>query len=150
MRKHRTVKRCPYCGKEFHHGWTGYNLHLKHRHYKVWIYGNKHCAAEPAHLWPVRKDLDQPDSVVEPVHQCQTLTYTALVSEPTHYREGEVECIDAIRAALGIEGFRAYCKGNVMKYLWREQHKGGQVDVQKAQKYLEWLVDTPSPVEDPE
>lgn len=148
MRKSGTVKRCPYCGKMFRHGWSGYALHLKNRHYKVWMFGSRECATEPAHLWPVWKGLDESTSVVEPVNQVQTLTYTALVSEPTHYRQGNVECIEAIQAALGVEGFRAYCKGNVIKYLWRETYKGGQVDVEKAQKYLEWLVNTPSPMED--
>ena len=47
------------------------------------------------------------------------------VNKPAHYRQGEIECIDAIRAALTPEEFRGYCKGNVLKYVWRERHKGG-------------------------
>ena len=46
---------------------------------------------------------------------------------PEHYRQGGIECIDAIEAALTPEEFRGYCKGNAMKYIWRMNHhaKGG-------------------------
>jgi hypothetical protein len=58
------------------------------------------------------------------------------VNRPPHYRRGEVECIDGIRAALGPEGFRAFCRGNAMKYLWRCEHKGNeQQDLDKAVWY---------------
>jgi len=42
------------------------------------------------------------------------------VNHPSHYNESGIECIEAIRATLGCE-FPAYCKGTVMKYLWRYQ-----------------------------
>jgi hypothetical protein len=60
-----------------------------------------------------------------------------LVSAPPHYRQGDIECIDAIRAALTEEEFRGYCKGNALKYIWRERHKGGDESVAKAEWYLE-------------
>ena len=59
-----------------------------------------------------------------------------LVNSPPHYRQGDIECIDAIRAALTEEEFRGYVKGNSMKYLWREKHKGGDQDLKKAVWYL--------------
>jgi hypothetical protein len=59
-----------------------------------------------------------------------------LVNAPPHYRQGDIECIDAIRSALTDEEFRGYVKGNVMKYLWREKHKGGDEDLKKAAWYL--------------
>jgi hypothetical protein len=59
-----------------------------------------------------------------------------LVNAPPHYRQGGVECIDAIRAALTPEEFCGYLKGNSMKYLWREKHKGGGQDLKKAAWYL--------------
>ena len=62
-------------------------------------------------------------------------------TQPQHYRQGGVECIDAIRAALG-EGFADYCTGNVIKYVWRYKHKNGLQDLQKASVYLTWLRDT--------
>lgn len=58
------------------------------------------------------------------------------VTSPSHYTEGEVECIDAIRAALGDLGFPDYCVGNAMKYLWRWKLKNGREDLAKATFYL--------------
>lgn len=62
------------------------------------------------------------------------------VDKPTHYTSGAVECIDAIRSALTPDEFRGYLKGNIMKYVWRERHKNGVEDLQKAAKYLDWLI----------
>ena len=56
------------------------------------------------------------------------------------YRHGSIECIDAIRAALTPEEFRGFCKGNVMKYVWRERHKGGDADLDKARDYVGYAV----------
>jgi hypothetical protein len=55
-----------------------------------------------------------------------------MVNSPPHYRQGEIECINAIRSALTEEEFRGYCKGNAIKYIWREKHKGGNESVEKA------------------
>jgi hypothetical protein len=57
-----------------------------------------------------------------------------------HYRQGDIECIDAIRAALTDEEWRGFCKGNVLKYTWREKHKGGDGSLLKAQDYLRWAL----------
>ncbi len=59
-----------------------------------------------------------------------------LVNHPPHYCAGEIECIQAIRAALTPEEFRGFCKGNALAYLWRERHKGGDVDLRKAEWYI--------------
>ncbi len=64
------------------------------------------------------------------------------VNHPSHYCTGGVECIDAIRAALEQEGFQEYCRGNVIKYLWRWRHKGGLEDLKKANVYLGWLINS--------
>lgn len=68
------------------------------------------------------------------------------VNNPTHYTQGEIECIDAIRAALTPEEYRGYLKGNVMKYTWRERVKGATESLRKAQWYLQRLIafDTPT------
>lgn len=59
-----------------------------------------------------------------------------MVNSPEHYNQGAVECIDAIRAALGDEGFVAYCRGNAIKYNWRTGHKSDSVeDLKKAAWY---------------
>jgi hypothetical protein len=62
------------------------------------------------------------------------------INHPSHYNESGIECIEAIRATLDSE-FPAYCKGNVMKYLWRYQYKNGIEDLKKAQVYLNWMVE---------
>lgn len=54
------------------------------------------------------------------------------------YTHGGVECIDAIRAALTVEEFRGFCKGNIIKYVWRERYKGCNEDLRKAKDYLIW------------
>lgn len=59
---------------------------------------------------------------------------------PKHYRQGDIECIDAIKAALTPDEYRGYLKGNVMKYIWRENHKGGVDSLRKAMWYLERLI----------
>lgn len=67
------------------------------------------------------------------------------VNQPEHYRQGGIECIDAIEAALTPEEFRGFCKGNVLKYTWREKRKGGPESLQKAQWYLRRLLATLNP-----
>ena len=64
------------------------------------------------------------------------------VNKPSHYTQGDVECIDAIEAALGPEGFKAFCRGNVIKYSWRTEHKheNGQQDLEKAAWYLNRII----------
>lgn len=63
------------------------------------------------------------------------------VHHPDHYTHGERETIDKIRDITGDLGFRAYLKGNIIKYLDREQYKGNAVeDLQKAAWYLDKLI----------
>jgi len=38
---------------------------------------------------------------------------------PLHYKAGEMECIDAIRAQLSEAEWRGYLRGQVAKYNWR-------------------------------
>jgi hypothetical protein len=64
------------------------------------------------------------------------------VYHPGHYTQGGIECIDAIKAALGKERFAGYCAGNVIKYIWRYRLKDGIEDLQKAANYLKMLEET--------
>jgi hypothetical protein len=61
------------------------------------------------------------------------------VNHPPHYNQGGIECIEAIKAALG-DGFPDYLRGNVIKYLWRYKEKGGVEDLRKAAWYLDRLI----------
>lgn len=64
------------------------------------------------------------------------------VNKPEHYTQGGIESIEAIEASMSPAEFQAYCKGNVLKYLWRYPHKGkAEEDLRKAQWYLNRLID---------
>ena len=64
-----------------------------------------------------------------------------VVNHPSHYTQGGIECIDAIKAAtVGKTGIEAVCVANVVKYLWRYEEKNGVEDVKKARWYLERLI----------
>jgi hypothetical protein len=59
-----------------------------------------------------------------------------LINHPPHYTQGGIECIDAIRAALGHDGFVAFLRGQVIKYQWRLGLKGAAAeDAGKARWY---------------
>lgn len=61
---------------------------------------------------------------------------------PSHYKQGKVECIDALESATANKtGLEAVCVANVIKYLWRYEAKNGLEDVRKAQWYLAKLID---------
>lgn len=62
------------------------------------------------------------------------------VNHPPHYCKGGIECIDAIKASMSPEAFAGYCKGNIMKYIYRYEEKGGAEDLLKARVYLQWLI----------
>ena len=62
------------------------------------------------------------------------------VNHPEHYTKGGVECIEAIRASMTREAFCGYCKGNILKYIWRYEDKGQGEDLKKAKVYLDWLI----------
>ena len=86
---------------------------------------------------PEPKPLPPSYSVPPPVGQVDFSKWKPdPVNHPPHYKQGSIECIDAIRAALTEEEFRGYCKGNVLKYVWRERHKGGDQDLGKATFYM--------------
>ena len=64
-----------------------------------------------------------------------------MVSHPKHYTQGNIECIDALKAAtVGKRGIEAVCVANVIKYLWRYEEKNGIEDVRKAKWYIERLL----------
>lgn len=60
-----------------------------------------------------------------------------MVNHPPHYTAGGIECIDAMREALGLDGFVAYCRGAAIKYAWRAGLKGSTPeDLRKGAWYL--------------
>ena len=83
--------------------------------------------------WAFRYEWLEPAPVV---NECLTVDN---VNHPPHYNQGGIECIEAIKAATG-SGFVKYCTGNVIKYLWRYDNKGGLEDLKKAAWYLDRAI----------
>lgn len=64
-----------------------------------------------------------------------------LVNAPPHHLIGGIETIDFLRAKLSAAEFRGYLKGNVLKYVAREGHKGGLADQQRDLEKAVWYLD---------
>jgi len=63
------------------------------------------------------------------------------VNHPSHYTQGNIECIEAIaEATKQLHGIEAVATANVIKYVWRWKSKNGIEDLQKAQWYLNHLI----------
>ena len=57
------------------------------------------------------------------------------VNHPSHYTQGNIECIEAIaEATKQLQGIEAVATANVIKYVWRWKSKNGIEDLQKAQR----------------
>lgn len=64
------------------------------------------------------------------------------VNHPAHYTAGGIECIDALEAATSaLAGIEAVCTANAIKYLWRWKMKNGIEDLQKAEWYINRLIE---------
>lgn len=62
-------------------------------------------------------------------------------TSPAHYQQGGMQLLDIWKAKLSPEEFKGLCKGNVLKYVIRSDHKNGVEDLKKAKVYLEWLIE---------
>jgi hypothetical protein len=63
------------------------------------------------------------------------------VNHPSHYTQGAIECIEAIKEATkGLLGIEAVCTANIIKYVWRWKLKNGIEDLKKAEFYLKYLI----------
>lgn len=58
---------------------------------------------------------------------------------PSYYK-GKIEAFDFLKDKLTEEELAGFCKGNVIKYVTREKKKNGLEDLEKAQWYLEALI----------
>ena len=65
------------------------------------------------------------------------------IKSPNHYKLEGLNCetIDVVKARLGKEGFKAFCVGNVIKYVLRAEKKNGLEDYKKSKQYLEWIIE---------
>lgn len=65
------------------------------------------------------------------------------VNHPPHYTVGGLEVIDILQAKFTPEMFKGFVLGNVLKYLFRLDHKDAAVqDAEKAAWYLNRLITT--------
>jgi hypothetical protein len=112
-------------GREMSEAYTDHRLYMTDAEMRQFY------ASEDAKVQAVSMSHDQWNTEEDPVEH------------PAHYCKGGIECIDAIRASMSKDAFAGYCKGNLMKYVWRYEHKGKRVeDLKKAQVYLGWLIET--------
>lgn len=52
----------------------------------------------------------------------------------------EKQPIEIMRLGLNDAEFEGYCIGNIMKYILRYRHKGGEKDLYKAREYIDFLI----------
>lgn len=72
---------------------------------------------------------------------CNKESNVDMVNHPSHYTQGGIECIDALKAAtVSKTGIEAVCTANAIKYLWRYEEKNGIEDVKKARWYIDRLI----------
>ena len=74
------------------------------------------------------------------IEELKEVKVSDLVNNPPHYNQAGIECIDAILAATN-HNKEGYLQGNILKYVWRYEYKGGLEDLQKAQWYLNKLIE---------
>lgn len=58
----------------------------------------------------------------------------------SHYNTKKVQPWDAMESCMSTEEFVGYLRGNVIKYTMRCNDKGGVQDLEKAQHYMEKLL----------
>jgi len=65
---------------------------------------------------------------------------TDMVNSPPHYRDDEIECIDAMVQVFGQEAVQMYARINSFKYQWRQykKHDDPSEDINKAVWYLRY------------
>lgn len=66
------------------------------------------------------------------------------VERPQHYGQGNIECIDYLEDFLSYNEFVGYLRGNIGKYLHRWRYKNGLEDLNKANWYLNRLIELES------
>lgn len=87
------------------------------------------------------KEIDQATCENDEVNCCNKESNADMVNHPSHYTQGSIECIDALKAAtVSKTGIEAVCTANAIKYLWRYEEKNGIEDVKKARWYIDRLI----------
>ena len=58
-----------------------------------------------------------------------------------HYTNKDIQPWEAMEAWMTEDQFKGFLLGNVIKYVARFQDKGGKIDLEKAQHYLDKLLE---------
>lgn len=103
-----------------------------------WVHSHKAQALE---LWDAKKGEELARQTHPTAHVEESGPEPDMVNHPPHYKQGRFECFDVIVALLGVEGAKAFCKGNIIKYRYRAAAKNGDEDIAKADRYMEMLKD---------
>jgi hypothetical protein len=63
------------------------------------------------------------------------------VNNPSHYKAGDIECVDLLRALHGEEAFKIHCHLTMVSYLFRLGKKGDPAeDMRKAMRYGQYYL----------
>lgn len=97
---------------------------------------------------PVPVEVDPADVEEEPAEvfaeaaEPEKCEEESSVNHPAHYTSGKMECIDIVDVMTeDKQGLEAFCTGNIVKYLYRYNKKGGVEDVKKAEWYFKKLIE---------
>ena len=141
---------CEHCGRDF----DGYQASAVHKwrcpQCSYSILKRTVVDANPAHAnFPqasrgtTQSQLNAMHAVAEAANDFFGKDAPVESADPDHYKTSTIECIDAMRAMLGDEGFKAYLRGTIFKYNWRLGKKDeSTVEVEKIAVYARWLHDT--------
>ena len=140
---------CEHCGKDFdsYQAAAVYKYRCPTCSYSILI--RKVIDANPTHAhFPqvsrgtTQSQLNAMHAVAEAANDFFGKDAPVESADPDHYKTSTIECIDAMRAMLGDEGFKAYLRGTIFKYNWRLGRKDDpKVETEKMYTYLGWLGD---------
>ena len=101
------------------------------------------CALRDAGLSPCWFQSDSPD-LKDKIERRYKILFgsdeSEKVNHPAHY-QGKHECIDEMIALFGVDAVKGFCRCNVHKYRYRANAKGGQEDLDKANWYMDKLIE---------
>lgn len=105
------------------------------------IISNSSCKTSKDNYSEVQEILEDMLTDIPVIQKLPTVDKVKIDAvNPSHYRQGKIECIDAIESAtVNKTGIEAVCTANVIKYLWRYEAKNGLVDAEKMLWYANKL-----------
>lgn len=114
---------------------TGGNTYFAESHTE----GAKICGIIEKKPFELFGKIDTSDILI--IAQREPVATNDNINHPLRYTKGDIECIDAIKAAtVGKTGIEAVDVGHVIRYLWRYEEKDGLESVRKAEWYIKHLI----------